>query len=105
MVKIGKQVAFLVPLVCNFVIDANNLWTNTQIADSTSEREDSFRAVLNEHLGYQKPTKKKRILYKCMASGEAGNSDEIQGAHIVPAKSKLKHIFSIGMNQEDVNSV
>lgn len=98
---IGRQVAFLVPLVCNLTIEANNLWTHTQIADSTSERKDRFRAKLVAHLGYSK----KCVLYKCMASAVEGDNEEIQAAHIAPAKSKIKLLASIGLTQDDVNSV
>lgn len=104
---IGRHVAFLVPLVCDMVIEANNLWTNTQMADSTSDREDNFRANLIKKLGYKSSggRKKKRILYTCMASGVEGDNNEIEAAHIVPAKSVIKRLSSIGMNEDDVNSV
>ena len=105
IVAIGRHVAFLVPLVCDMTIEANNLWTNTQIADSTSAREDFFRANLTEHLGYKSSGRKKRILYTCMASGVQGDNNEIEAAHIAPAKSVLKRLSSIGMNEDGVNSV
>jgi hypothetical protein len=33
----------LVPIVCNLMIETNNLWTSTQIADSVTDRGEEFR--------------------------------------------------------------
>lgn len=96
----------LVPMVCNLMIEANNLWTNTQIADTVTDRSDEFKKDLLSHLGYDiNKGGRKRTLYKCMVSGVEGNGQDIQGAHIAPARSSMKRLAHIGMTPDDVNDV
>lgn len=99
---IGK----LVHIVCNLMVEANNLWTKTQIADSVTNRSEKFRKKLVSHLGYDTTKgKRKRISYTCMVTGLQSDADDIEAAHIVPAKSVVKGLACIGMTVADVNDV
>lgn len=109
--KAVAPMAKLVPLVCNLTIESNNLWTNTQIADSVTDRDEDFRKRLVSHLGYgitgkgRKRKRKEAIMYKCMVSGLEGTAEDVQAAHIVPAKSSLKKLAYIGMTSDNVSDV
>lgn len=108
MEKVERLVApmgKLVPIVCNLMIDANNLWTKTQIADSVTGRSEEFRRNLVEHLGYAVGKGKKRMRYTCMVTGLSTHSDYIEAAHIAPARSTVKRLAYIGMTASDVNDV
>lgn len=104
--QIDSNVGKLVPMVCNLMIEANNLWTNTQIADTVTDRSEEFRKNLVEHLGYDiTKSGKKRVMFKCMVSGVESNGQDIEGAHIAPARSSMKRLAHIGMTPDDVNDV
>jgi len=65
--QMDANVGKLVPIVCNLMIEANNLWTNTQIADTVTDRDEEFRKNLVSHLGYDiSKSGKKRVMFKCM---------------------------------------
>jgi len=92
--------SIIVPLVCNMAIKDNNLWTHTQIADSETRRNETYRKDLLKYLGYNP---KKRMDYPCMLTGQKGNGDFVVAAHLAPARSKIKILNQIGMKESDIS--
>lgn len=97
----NNNINTIVPMVCNLVIEKNNLWSKSAIGSVATERGASFRENLLEYMGLS-PQKGKK--FPCMITGEYGLGSEVIAAHIIPAKSEVRLLGSIGIRVEDVDS-